>query len=53
MVAVVYAYSVQGPEYQWFTFFLLVLLIGILADGPAGPGPPMPWPDCSSASSSS
>ena len=36
MVAVVYAYSVQGPEYQWFTFFLLVLLIGILADGPAG-----------------
>ena len=36
MVAVVYASSVQGPEYHWFTFFLLVLLIGILADGPAG-----------------
>ena len=36
MVAVVYAFSVQDPEYRWFTFFLLVLLIGILADGPAG-----------------
>jgi hypothetical protein len=36
MVAVVYASSVQDLEYRWFTFFLLVLLIGILADGPAG-----------------
>ena len=36
MVAVVYAFSVQDAEYQWFTFFLLVLLIGILADGRAG-----------------
>lgn len=36
MVAVVYAFSVQDLEYRWFTFFLLVLLIGILADGPAG-----------------
>jgi hypothetical protein len=38
MVAIVYASSVQGPEYHWFTFFLLVLLIGILADGPVGLG---------------
>jgi hypothetical protein len=36
MIAVVYASSVQGLEYRWFTFFLLVLLIGILADGRAG-----------------
>jgi len=36
MVAVVYAFSVQDTEYRWLTFFLLVLLIGILADGPAG-----------------
>jgi hypothetical protein len=36
MVLIVYAFSVQDLEYRWFTFFLLVLLIGILADGPAG-----------------
>src|ERR1700675_773083 len=36
MVVIVYAFSVQDQEYRWFTFFLLVLLIGILADGPAG-----------------
>ena len=36
MVALVYTSSMQGPEYHWFTFFLLVLLIGVLADGPAG-----------------
>jgi hypothetical protein len=36
MVAVMYAFSVQDTEYRWLTFFLLVLLIGILADGPAG-----------------
>jgi hypothetical protein len=36
MVAVVYAFSVQDAEYRWFTFFLLVLIIGVLADGPVG-----------------
>jgi hypothetical protein len=36
MVGVVYAFSVQDQEYRWFTFFLLVLLIGVLADGRAG-----------------
>jgi hypothetical protein len=36
MVAIVYAFSVQDPEYRWFTFFLLVIVIGILADGRAG-----------------
>jgi len=32
MVGVVYSFSVQDQEYRWFTFFLLVLLIGVLAE---------------------
>jgi hypothetical protein len=35
MVAVVSTFSIQDPEYHWLTFFLLVILIATLADGPA------------------
>jgi hypothetical protein len=52
MVAVVYAFSVQDTEYRWFTFFLLVPSSASSRTGRLV-WPPMLWPDCSSASSSS
>jgi len=33
MPAIVYASTIQDPEYRWFTFFLLVFLAGLLTGG--------------------
>lgn len=33
MPAIVYACTIQDPEYRWFTFFLLVFLTGLLTAG--------------------
>jgi hypothetical protein len=36
MGTLVYAFSIQDPEYRWFALFVLVLLIGLLAERRAG-----------------
>jgi hypothetical protein len=36
MAAIVYAFSIQDPEYRWFTLFVVVLVVGLLAERPAG-----------------
>ncbi|PYO56002.1 MAG: hypothetical protein DMD83_16695 [Candidatus Rokuibacteriota bacterium] len=34
--ALIYAFSVQAPDYQWFALFVLLFLTGVLATGRAG-----------------
>ena len=36
MLAVIYAFSIQMPDYQWFALFVLVYLAGVLTPGRAG-----------------
>jgi len=36
MLALVYAFSIQMPDYQWFALFVLVYLTGLLVPGRAG-----------------